>query len=353
MDNTKKISVIIPVYNVEDYIGQCLESVILQTYKNIEIICVDDCSPDKSADIIKKYAENDSRIKYIKHSENRYQGGARNTGISIAEGYYITFVDSDDYIADKECYSNAISLLEKNNADISIFSFFEDYGSSKRKYKLSKSILGVHKLNSDNFAKVHCSPWNKIFKTSDIREKGLCFPEKIKFEDEAFWYKYVAAIEPVAVVSERSYYAYRIRENSTMGEKDKYIYDYLDVFIDIKDYLDKLGRGSYYGAQLLNLLYTPSISDRIYTLGINERKVIAEKFSECIKRTGVSEEDVNMRIGVRLYAYFIEDEAIRNLYLKNVEKLKKFKYKIIKPSLFIFKLKREIGRILNQLSGKR
>lgn len=353
MSEGKKLSVIIPVYNVEDYIGQCIESIISQTYKNLEIICVDDCSPDKSADIIKKYAEIDSRIKYIKHSENRYQGGARNTGISIAEGEYITFVDSDDYIADKDCYNQAISLLEKHKAGISIFSFFEDYGNRKRQYKLSKSILGVHKLNSENFTKVHCSPWNKIFKTSDIREKDLYFPEKIKFEDEAFWYKYVASIEPVAVVSEKSCYAYRIRANSTMGEKDKYIYDYLDVFLDIKDYLNKIDKRNYYGAQLLNLLYTPSISDRIYNLSSDERKIIADKFSKCISSTGASDDEINMRVGSRIYAYFIDDDSMRISFLKNVEKLKKFKYKILKPSLFIFKLKREFGRILNQISGKR
>ena len=92
----QKLSIVIPVYNTAIYLKECLESIINQTYSEIEIICVDDCSPDNSAEIIKEYAAKDSRIKYIKHTENKFQGGARNTGINAAEGSYITFVDSDE-----------------------------------------------------------------------------------------------------------------------------------------------------------------------------------------------------------------------------------------------------------------
>lgn len=109
----QKLSIVIPVYNTAIYLKECLESIINQTYSEIEIICVDDCSPDNSAEIIKEYAAKDSRIKYIKHTENKFQGGARNTGINAAEGSYITFVDSDDYMADKSCYENIIKKIEQ------------------------------------------------------------------------------------------------------------------------------------------------------------------------------------------------------------------------------------------------
>ena len=121
----QKLSIVIPVYNTAIYLKECLESIINQTYSEIEIICVDDCSPDNSAEIIKEYAAKDSRIKYIKHTENKFQGGARNTGINAAEGSYITFVDSDDYMADKSCYENIIKKIEQYKTDIGIFSFFE------------------------------------------------------------------------------------------------------------------------------------------------------------------------------------------------------------------------------------
>ena len=95
MNNTPKVSVIIPVYNVEKYLQKCLDSVINQTYKNLEIICVDDGSPDNSGGILDAYAQNDSRIIVI-HQENAGVSAARNRGLDAATGEYIAFVDSDD-----------------------------------------------------------------------------------------------------------------------------------------------------------------------------------------------------------------------------------------------------------------
>ena len=92
------VSIIIPFYNVEDYIEECLKSVINQTYKNLEIICVDDCSPDNSYIIVNKYIDIDKRIKLIRHKENLGLGGARNTGLQNANGKFVYFLDSDDYI---------------------------------------------------------------------------------------------------------------------------------------------------------------------------------------------------------------------------------------------------------------
>ena len=91
-----KVSVILPVYNVEKYIDKCIQSLLNQTLKDVEFIFVDDCSPDKSVDIIKKY--NDPRIKLVQHEVNKYTAEARNTGVKNATGEYIAFVDPDDYI---------------------------------------------------------------------------------------------------------------------------------------------------------------------------------------------------------------------------------------------------------------
>lgn len=98
-----KISIIIPVYNVEKYLRECLDSCINQTLEDIEIICVDDASPDNSIKILEEYQQNDSRIGIIRHEKNRNLGGARNTGLENATGEYVWFVDSDDYIDTKAC----------------------------------------------------------------------------------------------------------------------------------------------------------------------------------------------------------------------------------------------------------
>lgn len=348
----KLLSVVIPVYNTEIYLEECLKSIINQTYSKIEIICVDDCSPDNSAELIKKYAEKDSRIKYIKHSENKFQGGARNTGLHAANGEYITFVDSDDYLIDMDCYKNAVYNLEKYSADISIFSFAEEKKGVRFNYKLSSSVLGIKNLSNINFTKVHCSPCNKIFKLDDIKKNKLYFPEKIKFEDEAFWYKYVAAVEPKAYVENKYSYAYRIRSGSTMDTRDKYIYNYLDITLDIINYLKSIDKEKYYSNALLNLLYSPAVSDEIYNLSEENRKVVADKFYQCISFAGQNIEDINERIGARVYAYFIENKFIREKYIEEIKKLSKIKYKILKPNIFFYKLKREINRIIMQIKNK-
>ncbi len=342
------LSVVIPVYNVEEYMKQCLESILNQTLNSIEVICVDDCSPDKSAEIIKEYAAKDSRVKYIKHTENKFQGGARNTGIQAADGKYVTFVDSDDYLFDIDCYKNAVYNLEKYNADISVFSFAEDYGSRKTNHSLSKSVKGLCRLNNSNFTKVLCVPWNKIFKLEDIKKHNLTFPEKLKFEDEAFWYKYVAAVEPKAYVENKYCYAYRIRSGSTMDTRDKYIYNYLDVLLDIHSYLVKINKEKYYGVQLANLLYSPAKSDMIFKLSRDERDIISNKFAECIDRLGLTSADINQKAGCRIYAYFMKNNEMRKYYIENAENLKKVKYKILKPNVFLYKIKREIKRIFKK-----
>lgn len=109
-----KLSIVIPVYNTYPYLRECLDSIITQTYKNLEIIIVNDASPYEEDDAIcREYSEKDERIVYIKHTENKYQGGARNTGINVATGKYITFIDSDDFLLDNNIYMKIINEWKK------------------------------------------------------------------------------------------------------------------------------------------------------------------------------------------------------------------------------------------------
>lgn len=110
------ISVIVPVYNVEKYLAQCLESILASTYRNLEIICVDDASADGSPEILKQYAERDPRIRVIRSEANGGQSAARNKGLDIAKGKYLAFVDSDDYVSEtffEELYQQCL----KNQSD--------------------------------------------------------------------------------------------------------------------------------------------------------------------------------------------------------------------------------------------
>lgn len=125
MNNTELISVIIPVYNVEKYLNQCIESIINQTYKNLEIILIDDGSTDNSGEICENYSKKDPRIKVI-HQKNSGVSSARNKGIDIATGKYINFIDSDDYI-EEDMIEYLYGLLQQENADISMCSAYDVY----------------------------------------------------------------------------------------------------------------------------------------------------------------------------------------------------------------------------------
>ena len=126
----KKVSVIIPVYNVEKYLKECIQSVLRQTYKNLEIILVDDGSKDNSGNICDEYAKRDERIKVI-HKKNGGLSDARNAGIDICTGEYIAFLDSDDFI-EEDMYEFLVKNLEKAKADISICQVYYVYKNAKQ-----------------------------------------------------------------------------------------------------------------------------------------------------------------------------------------------------------------------------
>lgn len=134
----KLLSIIVPVYNVKSYLKKCVESIINQTYTNLQIILVDDGSTDGSQDICDEFAQRDSRIVVI-HKENGGQSTARNVGMDRAKGVYIAFVDSDDWL-EPNMYEALISQLEKHEADIVACSFYECKGDEKKAVGDSKNI---------------------------------------------------------------------------------------------------------------------------------------------------------------------------------------------------------------------
>ena len=179
--NIPKISVIVPVYNVEKYLTECLNSIINQTLKEIEIICVNDGSVDNSLEILKEYASIDERIKII-DKENEGQGYARKVGLDIASGEYILFCDSDDYYVSNDVFEKLYNEINKNNSELMFFRFlFGNRESVKLKFK--RNI----KDNSQNIFYIYFAPWFKIYKKSFLdRYDNWCFPKYLKFQDMPF-----------------------------------------------------------------------------------------------------------------------------------------------------------------------
>ena len=220
-----KLSVIIPVYNVENYLRECLDSIINQTVKDIEIICVDDGSTDSSPDILKEYQNKDSRIRIIT-KENGGQASARNLGIKEAQGEYIAFIDSDDFI-EAEMLEKLYTKANDNNLDIAMCKIATyDNQTKEIKDNVWYYMLGVfrdfekdifnHKDTKEFTCHIAVTPYNKIYKTTLLKENNILFPEGLIFEDEKFFYDTYLRAKRVSIVDEFLYY-YRInRKGSTV-----------------------------------------------------------------------------------------------------------------------------------------
>ena len=215
------LSIIIPVYNVEKYLAECLDSVINQTYKNIEIICVNDGSTDGSLKIIQDYAQYDNRIKIV-NQKNSGQATARNAGLSVASGDYVTFVDADDKLA-LTAYEKSLSVI--SNVDVVCFeiSVFGDVHKDKRHadneyYKVKYS--GKCILDNEKRKSTDCSVCNKIFRKSIIDKFNISFPEGLFYEDAAFYWEYIVNAQMAYYIDESLYY-YRRRIGSTMDKTFK------------------------------------------------------------------------------------------------------------------------------------
>ncbi len=236
----KKLSIIIPAYNSEKYIKKCVDSVLKQTYNNIEIIIVDDGSSDRTNEICHKMMNEDKRI-FLITQQNSGSSSARNTGIEVATGDYITFVDSDDWI-DEELYEKVIGKLEKDDADMVIFGI--TCFSSKIKNKTVRPEDNI--IDNSNIEKqlikiirndLYGYAWNKVYKSDLIKKMKIQFPCEIKKqEDLIFNLNILPYIKKISLSNETGYH-YIQREDSLIHSKEfeglNNIRNYCEYIVDI------------------------------------------------------------------------------------------------------------------------
>lgn len=227
----KIVSVVIPIYNMGDKIAKCVKSIQNQSYRNIEIILVDDGSTDNTFDECIKIKKNDTRIK-IFHQENCGSGPARNNGIINAIGEYIYFPDADDYI-EPETIKKLVDIAEKSNSDLIVFGYkIEGNKKNIKKYE-NKTYDGNYIRNNyysfynmEQPFSIQGAPWNKFFKTEIIKDNDLMFPPLRRHQDEAFIAKYVNHVRQVTFISDVLYTYFA---NDLKKEWDKYPIDYIDA----------------------------------------------------------------------------------------------------------------------------
>ena len=221
------ISVIMPVYKVEKYLAQSIESVLDQDHKNLELILIDDGSPDGSGQICDEYAAKDSRVRVI-HQENGGAAAAKNAGLRAAVGTYLSFVDSDDYLQ-PNVFSYMLKVLQENKADAAQFSFQNVYKTRTEPQILENCVMNEREYLCRFTKDWTCALlWNKLYKRSLF--EGVFFEEGHKIDDEYFTYQ--GFLEPCKVVfDDRVIYNYRKRASSVMsstGAGEQRILDCID-----------------------------------------------------------------------------------------------------------------------------
>ena len=255
------ISIIIPIYKVEQYLDKCIQSIINQTYKNLQIILVNDGSPDKCGKICDEYALKDNRIEVI-HKINGGLSDARNVGIGRAKGKYIGFVDSDDYI-EKDMYENMYNLLEERNADVCICNF---YNVIENNNIIKNPNNGIQEYNKIDILKeilldkqIQSYAWNKLYK-SELFD-NVKYPVGKKYEDIGTTFYILEKCNKVVVTDLPKYYYLNRIDSIVNNLSEQTVIDYVDLINERYDYIEnkysELRRYNiYYLARTLITAYT-------------------------------------------------------------------------------------------------
>ncbi len=255
-----KVSVIIPVYNVQEYLERCLDSLIAQTHKDWEAICIDDGSRDGSGSILDRYAAKDGRFK-VMHKANEGVSAARNLALEIASGKYIAFLDSDDFLH-PQCFGICVGLMEENGSDLAAFTYSRPY----RTKTMIRHLLhipegevrshadyisrGFESITTDNvydyvteYSKPrdekwtikHCQPWRCIYRADRIRD--IRFIKGIIYEDFPWWGEVLLNIRKASITNLNLYYYYPNKRSYIMSSKQEYRIRSLRVAIDAAEKL--------------------------------------------------------------------------------------------------------------------
>ena len=336
------ISIIIPVYNVEAYIEECLVSILNQTIQDIEVIIVDDCSPANEEAIIRQYLKKDNRIKYIKNDVNQGPGITRNKGFALANGQYCGCIDGDDYIA-PDMYEKLYNNAKKNNTDFSWCNFMEFKNGTTifEQKKLKKEFIDDYLSKIFTFqdignylwlSNIFISPCNKIYKT-DFFKKHIKFDEKVFYEDVVPHYQAWLNATRISFVNEYLYYYRTSRLGSTMTstytEEKKHHTD--DMIRYLKKVIDLFKQKELYDEYERDLL--------VFVIGtynlVPTSKYRYDNFRELVKGLNIDAK--------KLKSYKIKT---LNVILQYSFEEKEKKRKLLKPFRFIRQINKKYKRLI-------
>lgn len=273
------ISIVVPVYNVEKYLHKCIDSLLNQTFKNIEIILVEDCSTDKSKIICREYASRFRNISLVCHSENKGLAQARNTGMMIAKGEFIAFVDSDDWVA-TNMYKLMYEKIIKDKLDIVVCGFEEKYQNGKKSeftFRFEENIYdNTEVLKKFLSGEINAIAWNKLYKICLFKEYNIKYPVGKLYEDQYPTFLSLFNSNAVGIINKPLYYYRKIDTSITGSKFSKRDLDIIEQTNNIKKYLENKNQFENY-KDYYQIRYINNIS----TFVIN-KLIKSKNFFECI-----------------------------------------------------------------------
>ncbi len=276
-----KVSVIIPVYNVEKYLDKCLDSVEKQTYKDTEIIIVNDGSPDNSQSIVDEYvSRNENFVSYT--IENRGQGGARNFGVEKASGDYVVFLDSDDYVSEN-CIERFVAAAKENDSDIVVCNNY-DVDENGRVIRHSINNVQNETISVNECPKALFTrpcPWGKMYRKSLF--EGLSFVSRVWYEDMRLIPKLFLRAEKITFIEDFLFY-YVQRQGSTMNNSQALRnLEVLDAFDDLISYFKSENAYEKFKSELDYLIIdhiAVAAITRVVLSDAKEKKTVIKKMQE-------------------------------------------------------------------------
>ena len=322
-----KISVVIPVYNAEKYLEKCLDSILQQTFREIEVICVDDGSQDTSKQILLRYASQDSRVIVVEQS-NMYAGVARNRGMELAKGKYLIFLDADDFFH-PDMLRRAYVCSEQHRADITIFNVkcFSDQTkiTFNGKWLYNKDLIpqkqpfSIHDICSQIFQITTAAPWNKLFNREFIQRERILF-QGTRSTNDVYFVNLALVLAERIVTMDRSLLYYRVdTKNNLQNTQEQSPFDFYVACRALKESLEQ--------RKILQVVEQSFVNFALSCTINALRKVKSEESFQNICKCFQREIAVELGIysHIKDHTYFYNDEDYRiliNLYNSSVPKNK-------------------------------
>jgi glycosyltransferase involved in cell wall biosynthesis len=316
------VSVVVPIYNVEKYLKRCLESLVNQTLKHIEIILINDASTDNSLTIMREYESKYNNIKVIDSKENLKQGGARNLGVQIAKGDYIGFVDSDDWI-DVHMYEKLYAKAMETNSDVVDSDYYVSDGNKILDSVISNTADQIGELTNEKKKKLILNNgrmWTKIFKRELFIDNDIKFPERLFYEDNPVVPLLLVHAKRLEKVNEPLYYYFKNLESTTTTNNSYHHFDRLKTSIIL---LEEFENRSLYEQFKEEIEYR--FSELYY---INTIKICLTKFDK---------PEINLLFEIRNYMKINFNDYRKNKYFNRIRAKLRFVSKIndIQPNIIV------------------